>query len=118
MRQKNWAGAFRHALEGIAHSFISQRNMKVHVVAAIAATALAVYFQLSTAEWSLLALTIAGVIAAEMFNTAVEAMVDLVSPQIHHLAKTAKDVAAGAVLIMALASLVVGYLLFFHRLFG
>jgi diacylglycerol kinase len=118
MRRRSWAGAFRHALNGITYCFGSQRNMKVQVAAAMAAVALAAYFRLSAVEWSLLVLTIAGVIAAEMFNTAVEAMVDLVSPQIHHLAKAAKDAAAGAVLVMALASLVVGYLLFFHRLFG
>jgi len=118
MRQNSWIRAFKHALDGIVHSFSSQRNMKVHVVAAMTAVALAIYFRLPAMEWLLLVLTIAGVIAAEMFNTAVEAMVDLVSPHVHHLAKTAKDVAAGAVLIMALASLVVGYLLFFHRLFG
>ncbi|MDR3592415.1 MAG: diacylglycerol kinase family protein [Negativicutes bacterium] len=118
MRQKSWAGAFRHAADGIVHSFKSQRNLKFHVAAAAAAVVLAAYFRLSAAEWGLLALTIAGVIAAELFNTAVEAMVDLVSPQVHHLAKTAKDAAAGAVLVMALASLAVGYVLFFHRLFG
>jgi diacylglycerol kinase len=118
MRQKSGARAFRHAIDGIVHSLISQRNMKIHLVAAFAAVAGAIYYRLSAAEWMLLTLTIAGVIAAEMLNTAVEAVVDLVSPQVHHLAKTAKDVAAGAVLIMAAASLVVGYLLFFHRLFG
>ncbi|MDR3565192.1 MAG: diacylglycerol kinase family protein [Negativicutes bacterium] len=116
--RKNWLGGFKHAFNGIVYCFITQRNMKVHAVAALLAVGLALYFQLSVVEWSLLILTIAAVVAAEMFNTAVEALVDLVSPHIHHLAKAAKDAAAGAVLVTAIAALLVGYFLFFHRLFG
>lgn len=118
MQRRSWIRTFKNAFEGIIHCLVTQRNMKVHVAAALAALALALYFGLSAAEWGLLILTIAAVLGAELFNTAVEAMVDLASPQVHHLAKIAKDTAAGAVLVMALASLAVGYLLFFHRLFG
>jgi diacylglycerol kinase len=118
MRQKKWLWAFKHALDGIIYCFVSQRNLRLHVAAAVLAVVLALYLRLSATEVILLVLTIAGVIVAEMLNTAVETIVDFTSPEFHPLAKIAKDVAAGAVLIMAVASLVVGYLLFFHRLFG
>lgn len=63
---------------------------------------------LSLAEWSLLVLLIAAVISAELFNTAIEAVIDLISPEQHPLAKAAKDAAAGAVLVLAIAALVIG----------
>jgi diacylglycerol kinase (ATP) len=62
-------------------------------------------------DWAVLALTIAGVWVAELFNTAIEAVVDLASPEQHHLARTAKDVAAAAVLAMSAAAAVVGLLI-------
>jgi diacylglycerol kinase len=118
MRQKNWSRAFKHALDGIIYCFASQRNMKIHAVASGMVIALALYLQFSTVEMIMLVLTIAGVVVVEMLNTAIETIVDLASPEVHPLAKIAKDVAAGAVLTMAVVSLIVGYLLFFHRLFG
>jgi diacylglycerol kinase len=117
MRQKIWRGDFRHALNGIIYCYFAERSMKIHAIAAFGAVALAFYFQLSAEEWIVLTIAITGVAAAEMFNTALETIVDLVSPDFHPLAKVAKDVAAGAVMVMAISSLVIGYLLFFHRIY-
>jgi diacylglycerol kinase len=109
---------FRYAFDGIVYSFLSQRNMKIHSVAAAGALIAAWYAGLSPVEIAVLVLAIAGVFTAELFNTAVETVVDMVSPEQHRLAKVAKDVAAGAVLVMAIAAVLVGWLLIYPRLFG
>lgn len=116
MRQKRLIKSFGFAFAGVLYAVATQRNMKIHLVAAMAALALAWRLDLGGLELVLLILTIAGVLAAELFNTAIEAVADLASPQYHPLAKLAKDVAAGAVLVMALASLAVGGILFLPRL--
>jgi len=90
--------------------------MKIHIVFAILAECLAWQLQLDRDEMLILLLTISSVLITEMMNTVVEAVVDIVSPEIHPLAKVAKDVAAGAVLIATLNSLLVGYLLFGDKL--
>ncbi|XEQ93216.1 Undecaprenol kinase [Sporomusa carbonis] len=90
--------------------------MKIHLVATFVALGLAWRFELSHLELAVLLLIIAGVITAEMFNTAFEAIVDKISPEFHPLAKAAKDAAAGAVLVQALAALGVGYVLFVDKL--
>ncbi len=108
--------SFRYAADGVAYCFRTQRNLRIHAVAAVLAMAAGFRLGLSGAELGVLALTIAAVLVAEMFNTAVEALVDIVSPGYHPLAKVAKDVAAGGVLVTALVSLVVAYLLFAPRI--
>lgn len=109
--------SFRYAASGVAYCFRTQRNLRVHAVAAVLAVAFGARLGLPPSELAVLALTIAAVLVAEMFNTAVEALVDLVTPDYHPLAKVAKDVAAGGVLVTAIVSLVVGYILFVPRLF-
>ncbi len=109
--------AFQYAIAGIVYCFRKERNLKIHAVAAIAALCLAWRLELSKLELAVILLCIAGVIAAEILNTAIEALVDKVSPEFHPLAKAAKDAAAGAVLINALAALIVGCLLFGDKLF-
>lgn len=108
--------SLRHAFAGIIYSVRRERNMRIHLFAACAAFTLAWRLNLDKHEILILCLTVAGVLVAETFNTALETLVDLVSPEFHPLAKVAKDTAAGAVLLAALASLVVGYLLFVPKL--
>jgi len=117
MARQNLFQAFRCAFAGIMHCIRRERNMKIHVGAMLAVLFLAWRSDLSHSDWALLIITIAFVLSAEMFNTAIEAVVDLMIPEYHLLAKIAKDVAAGAVLVSAFASLAVGYLLFFHSYF-
>lgn len=90
--------------------------MRIHMVAACLVFAMAWWFNLERGELLMLCLTVAGVMVAEAFNTAIEALVDLVSPDFHPLAKAAKDASAGAVLIAAIVSLFVGYILFAPKL--
>ncbi len=110
--------SFGFAVCGVAYCFRTQRNLKIHVAAAALALGAGYRLGLPPAELGVLALTIAAVLVAEMFNTAVEALIDLVSPDYHPLAKVAKDVAAGAVLVTAVVSLFVAYVLFAPRIFG
>ncbi|MDT8901943.1 diacylglycerol kinase family protein [Anaeroselena agilis] len=108
--------AFSYAASGVAYCFRTQRNLRIHAVAGVLALAAGFRLGLTGAEMGVLTLTIAAVLVAEMFNTAVEALVDIVSPGYHPLAKVAKDVAAGGVLVVALMSLVVAYVLFAPRI--
>lgn len=104
--------ALRHAISGIVYCVCRERHMKIHLTAAFAVLGLAWYYKLSGIELGILVLTIAGVITAEIFNTALETIVDKVSPDFHPLAKAAKDAAAGAVLIQSVAAILIGYVLF------
>ncbi|CAM3959518.1 diacylglycerol kinase family protein [Paenibacillus alkaliterrae] len=109
------------ALSGISFAIRTQGHMRIHLFAAIVACGLGWYVALKPLEWAILLLTIAVVLSAEMINTAVEQAVNLASPDIHPVAKIAKDVAAGAVLIAATISAVIGLLIigppFWHLLF-
>lgn len=98
------------ALSGIAHAIRTQRHIRIHLTAAILVCVISAILALSRMEWAILLLTIAVVIAAEMINTAIELAVDLTSPNLHPLAKAAKDVAAGAVLVAALMAVIIGLL--------
>jgi diacylglycerol kinase len=104
--------SFRFAFAGIGYLFRTQRNARIHFVLAILACLLAALLRIPRHDWAILLLTIACVIILEGLNTAIEAVVDLASPQIHPLAKIAKDVTAGMVLIAAIASVGVGLLIF------
>src|SRR5712691_10623722 len=111
-RPKNAFDSFRYALDGILHGFRSQRHMRFHFCVAALALLAGVVYGLNATELLVLTFAISLVIIAELFNTAIEAVVDLVTTTYHPLAKYAKDVAAGAVLIAALNACVVGVLLF------
>ena len=108
--------SFRAAGKGIAYCLRTQRNMKIHGAAAVIVLIFSRLLELSPGESCVLLLTIAAVWSAEMLNTAIETVVDLVSPEYHPLAAIAKDVAAGAVLVMALAAVAVGLILFSPRI--
>lgn len=108
--------AFKNAFAGIIHCIVYERNMKIHMIATILAGVMAWWLRLNRYELLILVVTVVSVLVAEMMNTVVEAIVDMVSPEIHPLAKIAKDVAAGVVLIAAMTSLLIGYLLFFEKI--
>jgi diacylglycerol kinase len=97
--------SFRAALSGAAHTLRSQPNARIELVA-IPVVALAAWLlHVTRVEWALLGLTIAGILALEAINTGLEAVVDLVSPDYHPLAKRAKDAAAGAMVFAVMGSL-------------
>lgn len=104
--------AVRYALAGIGYGIRTQRHLRFHLIAAVAAVVMGFIVSLTLVQWAILLLTIAVVISAELINTAIESVVDLVSPDHHHLAKAAKDTAAGAVLVVAMTAIIIGFLLF------
>ncbi|WP_322820453.1 diacylglycerol kinase family protein [Chloroflexus sp.] len=110
--------AFRYAFAGIGHLVRTQRNVQIHLLIGAIAVALGVTLRIAHWEWVVLTLTIGLVLAAEGFNTAIEATVDLATRDRHPLVRIAKDVAAGSVLICALTAIVVGVLIFGPRLWA
>jgi diacylglycerol kinase (ATP) len=115
MRLKNPLNGFKYAAEGVVHVFRTQRHMKFHFLIMALVLLLGLVWDLQRWEMLVLLFSISMVLVAEMFNTAVEAIVDLITQSYHPLAKFAKDIAAGAVLIAAINALAVGFLLFFHE---
>ncbi|PLS79764.1 MAG: diacylglycerol kinase [Chloroflexi bacterium] len=108
-------GSFVFAFAGLAWMARTQRNAQVHLLITTIVIVAGVFFRVSVGEWLALILAIALVLALEAMNTAVEAVVDLASPQLHPLAKRAKDAAAGSVLIGAVGAAVVGCVVFVPR---
>lgn len=104
--------AFACAFGGIAHAFREGRNFKIECVFAVLAIVLGIAFSNSLPEWLAVIICIGLVLGAECANTALEAVVDLVSPEYHELARIAKDCAAGAVLILSIAAFIVGVVIY------
>ncbi len=111
MKQPALWRSFGHALAGVWITFRTQRNARIHVLAALIVIALGSWLDLDLVRWSILTITIGAVLVGETINTAVEALVDLLSPQFHEQAKVAKDVSAGAVLLLGITAVVVGLLI-------
>ena len=108
--------SFGNAIRGIQHSLKTQRNMRIHGIAALAVVIAGFYFHVSMTDWCLLAITTGLVLVSEIINTALETLVDLVSPDYHPKAGLVKDMAAGAVLVSAIISVIVAMIIFLPRL--
>ncbi len=113
---KKWFHSFKFALSGIHLFFKTERNARIEFVAAIVALALSLWFQIPKIELCIILLCIAGVLSAEAMNSAIEKLADLHSPDIDPRIKVVKDMAAGAVLIMAVVALVVGIIILVPRM--
>ena len=107
---------FAYAGQGFWHVVRTQRNMRVHLAAAVAAIAAGLVLRIGAVQWACVALAIGLVLAAETFNTVVETMIDLQTQRFHPLAKVAKDAAAGAVLVTSVAAVGVAIAVFVPRL--
>lgn len=104
--------SFTFAISGILHTIRSESNFRIHIIAALLAIAIGWALQISANDWLWIVLSIALVMAAELINTSVESLADMVSSDYHPLIKKTKDAAAGAVLIAALFALVCGLIIF------
>ncbi|OQX51071.1 hypothetical protein B5M47_02130 [candidate division CPR3 bacterium 4484_211] len=114
---KDHAKSYKYATDGIIHTLRTQSNIWVQIPVGIVVLLAAWFFEVEMWEWVVLILTISLVLAAELFNTAVEAMMNVVKREFDMEVKIAKDVAAGAVLVAAAASVVVGLIIFGSRIF-
>lgn len=116
MKIRRLLDSFNYAINGIVNSVRTQRNMRIHMIAALCVLIACFFFDVSRNEFLILAITISVVIAAELFNTAIEATIDMTTNYYHPLAKIAKNAAAGAVLVTAINALIVGYVIFWDKL--
>ena len=108
--------SFGYAFSGIGHGLKTQANLRIQVAFASGVIVAGLWLQISAIEWAILVATIMIVLSAELFNTAIEALVDRVGSEPHPLSKIAKDAGAGAVLIGAIGAVIVGLLIFGPRL--
>ena len=117
MKPTSWLESLNCAIEGILWAAKSERHIRYHFFAALAVLFLAMFFKISALEFFLLVLAAELVIFAELMNTAIETVVDLVTEDYHELAKLAKDVSAGAVLVTSIGAVVLGYLVLSGHIF-
>lgn len=113
---KKLINSFKYAIQGFISSFKTERNMKIHIFAMIIVIILGIIVKLSPIEWCICTIIIALVICAELFNTAIETVVDIASPEKNEKAKLAKDISAAAVLALAIGAIVIGIIIFVPKL--
>jgi diacylglycerol kinase (ATP) len=116
MKPEGWLETLNCAVEGVLHAVKTQRHMRWHTLCCLAVLILAPRFPITPSEFALLCLAAGMVIVAELANTALETAVDLACPDFHPLARAAKDVAAGAVLVAAFAAAAVGWVVLYPKL--
>ena len=112
-RPKNHLDSFKYAVEGVIHAFRTQRHMRFHFLLVVLVLVLGLLCRFDAIKMVLLLFATSAVLVAEMFNTAVETVVDMITQSYHPMAKLAKDIAAGGVLITAVTAALVGFTLFF-----
>ena len=108
--------SFKHAFDGFVYAIRTQPNFRFHLLATFAVVLLGIYFSVSPVEWLILVFTINTVLVAEMINTSIEAMVDLITLERRVDAKVAKDVSAAMVLISAVLAVVVALIIFLPKI--
>lgn len=108
--------AFGHAFKGLGDLLVNHPHAKIHAVLSVLVIGLGIFFNYSQGEWLAVVICIGMVWSAEAFNTALEYLTDLVSPEYHPLAGKAKDMAAAAVLCASLAALVVGIVILLPKI--
>lgn len=115
-KTKKLINSFKYAISGIITSFRTERNMKIHILVMILVIIAGIVFKLSLLDWIILVIMFGLVISAELFNTAIETTIDMITKEKNEKAKIAKDVAAGAVLVLAVASVIVGLIIFIPKI--
>lgn len=114
MKPTRFIDSVNCAIEGIIYTARTQKHMRRHFIAALVLLLTVLLLRVPPLEFTLLVISVCFVLCAELLNTAIEVIVDMVSPEFHPLAKTAKDVAAGGVLVAAIGAAVMGYLILFQ----
>lgn len=113
---KKIAKSFKYAFEGLFTAFKTERNMKIHIIIMLLVILMGFLLKITTLEWIICIILFSIVIAGELFNTAIETVVDMVMPHKDEKAKIAKDVSAGAVLILAIGSAIIGLIIFIPKI--
>jgi diacylglycerol kinase (ATP) len=115
MKNRTLTDSFNNALNGIISTVRSERNMKIHLAAAVLVLIMSLFYDLTRIKFLIICITIALVFICELFNTAIEVIIDTLIGIYHPKAKVVKDTAAAAVFVSALLSVVVAYVIFFDR---
>ena len=113
---KKLINSFKYAIEGIISSFKTERNMKIHIFIMILVIIAGIILKINKSEWIICIILFAIVIGSELFNTSIETIVDMVMPEKNEKAKIAKDVSAGAVLVVAIGAAIIGLVIFVPRI--
>lgn len=115
-KNRNFLVALRNSFNGIKYVLKTQRNIKIQLFFALLAIIMGIIFKISFLEFEILVITIFFVLVSETINTAIEATVDMYTEEFNEKAKIAKDVAAGAVLVSSLSSVIIGLLIFLPKI--
>src|SRR5688500_10981621 len=110
--------SFGYAIKGLFFALKEQQNLRIHLLAIVVVTIAGIVLELSAIEWSVIALTIGIVVGTEIMNTAIEILVDIVSPQYNEKAGKTKDIAAGGVLLATIIAVVVAVYIFGNKIFN
>lgn len=113
---KKFVKSFKHALDGLILELKRERNLKIDIIIMIFIIILGVLFKISNMEWIICIILFASVISAELFNTAIERIVDVIMPEKNDKAKAIKDISAGAVLVLAVGSGIIGLFIFYPKI--
>ena len=117
VKSKKLINSFKYAIQGIFSSFKNERNMKIHIFIMFLIIISGIILKINKYEWIICILCFAIVISGELFNTAIETVVDMVMPYKNDKAKIAKDISAGAVLALAIGAAIVGVIIFVPKIF-
>ena len=115
-KMKKIRNSFKYAIEGIWTSFKTERNMKIHIFIMILVIIAGIILKINKSEWIICIILFAIVIGSELFNTSIETIVDMVMPEKNEKAKIAKDVSAGAGLVVAIGAAIIGLVIFVPRI--
>lgn len=118
MKNKKIINSFKNAFNGMIVSFKQERNMKIHISIMFLVILLGIIFKIKMVEWIICIICFALVIGGELFNTAIEITVDIAMPNFNEKAKKAKNISAGAVLVLAIASAIIGFIIFVPKIIG
>ena len=116
IKTKKLFNSFKYAIEGLISSFKTEQNMKIHFIAMIFVSILGIIIKISRMEWIICIMLFSLVIGSELFNTAIETTVDLAMPNKNDKAKLAKDVSAGAVLVISIGAAIIGLIIFVPKI--
>ena len=115
-KSKNVISSFKYAFQGMFSALKTERNLKIHITIMILVIIAGIVLKISKIEWIICIILFGLVIGGEMLNSAIETVVDIAMPDINPKAKFAKDAAAGAVLVFAIASAIIGFMIFGPKL--
>ena len=116
VKTKKLINSFKYAIQGFLMSFKKERNMKIHILIMLVVIIMGCILKISKIEWIICIILFGLVISGEMFNTAIETTVDIAMPYKNPKAKIAKDVSAGAVLVLAITSVIIGCMIFIPKI--